>query len=522
MRGRTTRILSDILLEIAEQTPDATALVVDGDEYSYARLRDSALSFASTLQSLGLDRGDRVAIYMDNTWACAVSIFGVLLSGGVFFVINPQTKADKLDYVLRDSGAAFLSTDAHLSSVFLDVVISHPQIRGIVCSGPLDDMPTREGRIRSFESAIEVDPVLDSARQSLSVDLAALIYTSGSTGEPKGIMMSHASMLFTLDSLVDYLRLSPQDRIVNFLPFAFDYGLYQLFMSVRLGALLVLQKSFLYPAQIINCMREHEITVFPGVPTVFSLLMGMHRRTPISFPSITRVTNTAAALPAESIPVLQEIFPAALIFKMYGLSECKRVCYLEPELLDLHPSSVGKAIPGTEVLVLGPDGHPVKTGEEGVLHVRGAHIMRGYWNNPELTAKMILEGELPGDRMLCTQDRFRMDEEGLLYFVGRSDEIIKTRGEKVSPLEVEKVIRAMPGIQEVAVMGVPDELLGEAIAAFVVLEAGSEARERQIQKYCLARLENFMVPKSIVFLGALPKTPNGKVDKLLLAGGLSQ
>lgn len=517
MTQRCLRLLSDILLETSDRTPDRVALDVDGVEYTYAHLRDSASSLARTLHEHGLERGDRIAIYMDNTWVCAVSIFGALLAGGVFLVINPQTKGDKLDFVLRDSGARFLITDAHLSQVFLPVLASNEGLVSVVCSGPIDDFQEKDERILSFEKALEgeVDP--DYRSEAISTDLAALIYTSGSTGDPKGIMMSHASMLFAVDSIVEYLRLSPEDRILNFLPFAFDYGLYQLLMSVRLGALLVLEKSFLYPAQIVNCIRDKHVTVFPGVPTVFSMLVGMHRKKPLSFPSIKRVTNTAAALSSESIPLLHEIFPEALIFKMYGLSECKRVSYLEPELLDKYPSSVGKAIPGTEVFVLGPDGKRAAPGEDGILHVRGAHLMRGYWGNPKLSAKMLVDSAIPGERILCTQDRFKMDEQGLLYFVGRSDEIIKTRGEKVSPLEVERVIKAIPGIQDVGVIGVPDDLLGEAIVAFVALDQEVAMKERTIQKHCLAHLENFMVPKTVVILDALPKTATGKVSKLSLA-----
>jgi acyl-coenzyme A synthetase/AMP-(fatty) acid ligase len=201
---------------------------------------------------------------------------------------------------------------------------------------------------------------------------------------------------------------------------------------------------------------------------------------------------------------------------MYGLTECKRVSYLEPELAELKPGSVGKAIPGTEVWLQSADGGPVPPGETGTLYVRGPHVMRGYWNRPELSARMLKPGPLPGEMVLCTQDQFRMDAEGFLYFVGRSDDIIKTRGEKVSPVEVENAMHTIDGIREVAVVGIDDELLGQAIRAYVVLEPGVALSGGQIRAQCIKRLENFMVPQQIVLCADLPRTATGKVSKKAL------
>jgi len=325
--------------------------------------------------------------------------------------------------------------------------------------------------------------------------------------------MSHQAMTFTCGSVVEYLRLADDERILNLLPLAFDYGLYQLLMAVRLGATLVLERSFTYPAQVLNRLRSETVTVFPGVPTVYMALLGMHARRPLSFPSVRRVTNTAASLPPDIVPQLKEIFPNALVFRMYGLTECKRVCYLEPELIDQKPESVGRAIPGTEVLLLSEEGTPVGPNETGVLYVRGPHLMMGYWNQPELTDAMLKPGRYPGERVLCTHDYFRMDEDGCLYFEGRSDDIIKTRGEKVSPVEVENCLHAIPGVREAAVIGAPDPLLGEVVKAFVALEGNVSLDERAIKAVCLSKLENFMVPKEIVFLPELPKTTSGKISK---------
>lgn len=507
------RLLCDSLLQAAAALPDKTALVVEGERHSYAELRDAALRCAAAMQARGLERGERVAIYMDNTWPCAIAIFGTWLAGGVLLVINPQTKTDKLAYLLHDSGAKILCTDAHLQKIFLPLLERPTPLQAVLCSGT---PPTaRETRLtpESFDQALCEAANQPTPSGVIGVDLAALIYTSGSTGDAKGVMMTHQAMLFTLESLVEYLRLAEGDRILNVLPFAFDYGLYQLLMAVRLGATLVLERSFTYPAQVLQRMADERVTVFPGVPTIYTMLIEMHRKNSLAFPSVTRVTNTAAALAAELLPALRAIFPNALIFKMYGLSECKRVSYLEPELLARYPNSVGKAIPGTEIFLLSSDGQPVAPGEVGLLHVRGAHVMLGYWNKPEQSAAMLKPGALPGERVLCTQDFFTMDAEGFLYFVGRSDDIIKTRGEKVSPVEVENALHGIPGIRDAAVIGIPDARLGQAIRAYVALQDDATLCEREIIKLCLAKLENFMVPKEVVILDELPKTATGKIRK---------
>lgn len=491
---------------------DKPAIVVEGRAHSYTELLDSALRLATALRERGLVRGDRVAIYMDNTWPCVVSIYATLLAGGTFLVVNPQTKSDKLEFILEDSGAKVLLTDGHLSKEFLPALERARSVSAVICSG---EVPGGHG-LSSFDSTVADAEPLTVPTGVIPLDLAALIYTSGSTGNPKGVMQTHQSMVFAAGSLIEYLRLGGDDRILCVLPVAFDYGLYQLLMAIQLGATLVLERSFTYPAQILARMREQGVTVFPGVPTIYSMLISSHGRNPLSFPEVTRVTNTAAALPDEFVARLREIFPNALIYRMYGLTECKRVSYLEPELADQKPGSVGKAIPGTEIYLLSPEGKPVPPGETGILYVRGPHVMAGYWNRPDLSAHMLKPGKFPGERVLCTQDFFRMDEEGYLYFVGRSDDIIKTRGEKVSPVEVENAIHGIPGVREAAVIGIPDPLLGQAIRAYVVLEPEANLNDKQLRLACAARLENFMVPKEFTICPDLPKTTTGKVSKKLL------
>lgn len=507
MVPRYPRLLHDALTVSAARLPDKVAVIDGSRRITYGELNRKALDLAAALQRLGVARGDRVALYLENSLEVAIGIYAALFAGAAFVVINPQTKAHKLEYMLNDSGATAILSDGKLSAVteqVADGLSARPRLikvgDGTAKSLGLEQLSAEQGG----------EPAL---RNVIPNDLAGLVYTSGSTGNPKGVMLSHQNMVFTQGSLVEYLRLSESDRILNVLPLAFDYGLYQLLMTVHLGATLVLERTFAFPAAIVRRVIEEQVTVFPGVPTVFATLLSQHRKSPIAMPSVRRFTNTAAHLPDEYVPGLLEMSPEASVFKMYGLTECKRVCYLEPELVLSKPMSVGKAIPGTEVYVLDEDGNEVPAGQVGVLHVRGPHVMMGYWNLPNETAYMLVKGKYPGERVLCTHDYFRQDEDGFLYFVGRSDDIIKSRGEKVSPTEVENALAAIHGVSEVAVIGVPDDILGEAIRAYVVLDEGTEYTAQEFKREAMMRLEGYMVPSDVLFEKSLPKTATGKVRK---------
>ncbi|HEY5469894.1 MAG TPA: AMP-binding protein [Bacteroidales bacterium] len=508
------RVLGEALLFSARKYSSKTAIIVKTREYSYSNLKESSENVAHHLVQSGIRKGDRVAIYMNNSWESIVSIYGITLAGGAFLVINPQTKADKLHYILKDSGAKILFSENIQNNELSQSLVGLTDIQEVVIAGDLNRI-TRFPSVKfvDFEETIAFNTDKSVLPIVIPNDLAALIYTSGSTGFPKGVMMTHQSMVFTSWSLVEYLRLSEDDRILLVLPLAFDYGLYQLLMAVTVSGSLIVEQSFTFQTTVYKQIELNKPTVFPGVPTIYAMMIAANKKTGLSFDCIEKVTNTAAALPAEFIPDLKKIFPKALIFKMYGLTECKRVCYLEPELVDIKRGSVGKAIPGTEVYLLSPEGNPVPAGERGILHIRGPHVMLGYWHKEELSKEMLRKGSLPGERILCSNDWFKMDEEGFLYFLGRTDDIIKTRGEKVSPVEIENIIYNITGIKEVAVLGITDGIMGEAIVAFVTTHGNTKLDSKDILKECMSKLESFMIPREIVFLDEMPKSSNGKIDK---------
>jgi amino acid adenylation domain-containing protein len=497
----------------AEQRPEKVALVTDGTKYTYAELEQMSARLGATLQSRGVVRGDRVIIFMPNSAEMVVSIYAALRIGAVFSPLNPQTKADKLRYILEDATPACLITDSRLAPVWQEVTAHPTSLHTIVAAGEHQVAGGDDKRVLSFAAGTSLGDTRIRDAGTIDQDLAAIIYTSGSTGDPKGVMLTHLNMVSAVNSIMTYLGLRDDDIIMCALPLSFDYGLYQVLMAFHKGARLVLEMSFAFPIKILEIMERERVTVFPGVPTMFSLLMAMGSLSRFDLSSLRLITNTAAALPEQHIHDLRKLFPKTRLFSMYGLTECKRVSYLPPEQLDIRPTSVGRGMPNEEVYLVDDEGKRLPPGSVGVLVVRGSNVMRGYWGKPEETAKRLKPGPYPGELVLHTGDLFRMDDEGYLYFISRMDDIIKSRGEKVGPREVENALYSLEGVLEAGVIGVPDPLLGQAVKAFVVLKPGYCYTERDVIKHCLARLESFMAPKYVEFVASLPKTSTGKIDK---------
>ena len=514
MRVSHVTLLHEYMSRSAEASPAKTALVFKKQRFTWAQVHDQVGRIANALKSLGLARGDRVALYLDNSPELALGIFGTLAADGIFVVVNAQTKADKLAYVLNDCRARVLITDRVLEPYYTPALQEAKHLEHVLLVD-MGDAPAKIGltSCHDFAKATSGAAVAWPACKRIPSDLAAIIYTSGSTGDPKGVMLTHHNMVSAAESITTYLENRPDDIVLCVLPLSFDYGLYQWLMVNQFGGTLVLEQSFNYPAAILKLIEEEKVTGLPVVPTIASILRQWEEKG-ARLQNIRYVTNTAAALSLTHIETLKRLCPNARLYSMYGLTECKRVCYLPPSLLDTKPLSVGVPMPNMEVFVVGPDGKELPPNEVGELVVRGPHVMRGYWEKPEITAEWLKPSpHIPNEMWLWTGDQFKRDEDGHLYFVGRKDDIIKTRGEKVSPKEVENAVYSMPGVQDAAVVGQRDDILGQAIRVFLVLTEGTTYTARDVVQHCSARLEAFMVPKFVTFVSSVPKTPSGKITK---------
>jgi long-chain acyl-CoA synthetase len=502
--------VEEFLRRSARDFGGKTALVTGDRRLSYAELDDFSDRLAASLEAHGVSRGDRVLVFMNNSWEAAVSIFAVLKAGAVFSPINPSIKPDKLSYVMRNCRASAVLTQARLAGVAAAAMAEADSVHlAVVSGGPAEELPDA----LCFEKCLGAEPHRVE-HGGIDIDLAMLIYTSGSTGRPKGVMMTHRNMEAASASITTHLCNTPDDIVLSVLPLSFNYGLYQLIMMVRMGGTLILEKSFAFPQAIFETMRRERVTGFPLVPTMAAMIVQMSSLEPGSFPDLRFVTNTAAPLPPGHIAELRKLWPGVRIHSMYGLTECKRCTGLPPEQIDLRPDSVGVAIPNTEVYIVDENGSRVPHGVTGELVIRGPHVMQGYWEDEAATNDALRPGPNPGERVLHTGDLFRSDSEGYLYFVGRRCDIIKSRGEKVPPKEVEAVLQTFPGIVEALVIGVPDPLLGHAIKALVVASDPSIV-SRDIIRHCAKNLEDYMVPKTIEFRTELPKTDTGKLSRRL-------
>ncbi len=494
----------------ASRLPDKVALVCADRRLTYREIDAECDRLASVLRREGVRRGDRVAIYLDNSIEAVVAVFATLKAGAVFMMVNPTVKPDKLGFMLNNSRAAALVCDRKKLASLKALWETTPNLRTLVVVGSDgSDSTTSPKRVVSFSAKPE-----STARRAsgcIDVDLAALIYTSGSTGHPKGVMLTHLNMVSAATSITTYLENTEADIILNVLPLSFDYGLYQVLMAFKVGATVVLERSFTYPHAVLDVLISEKVTGFPIVPTMSAILLQLDLGQ-YDFGSLRYITNTGAALPTQHILDLRRLFPHVTIYSMYGLTECKRVSYLPPDQIDIRPNSVGKGMPNEEVYIVDEAGNRIEEGT-GELVIRGSNVMKGYWELPDETARVLKPGPLPGERVLHSGDVFRMDAEGYLYFVGRKDDIIKTRGEKVSPKEVENVLYSLPGIAEAAVVGVPDAILGQAVKAVVTLRDDVKLSNADILRHCAAHLEDFMVPKIVEICAALPKTSTGKISK---------
>lgn len=497
--------LTRAFLIAAARLPDKAALVCGDERLSYAELLRRVAGFAEALQESGLQRGDRVLLMLDNGIELVVAMQAALLLGAVIVPVSPLTRADKLRYLLADTEAVALVTQATLAPIWQAVLPQAPALRSVWVAGPHD---VDEGRCRAWPAEADVGlPGMSIDGQ----DLAAIIYTSGTTGQPKGVMLSHGNMRAAWRSVQAYLHLREDDVIGLALPMTFSYGLYHVIMGLGLGATIVIERSVAFPVKLLQRWAAERVTVFPGVPTLFASLLGQDLSA-YDLGALRIATNAAAALPTAHLVRLRQAWPQMRFFAMYGLTECKRASYLAPEDIDARPGSVGRGMPFQRHWLVDEDGRDVTVGGVGQLVVAGPHVMQGYWRRPAESAEKLRPAP-DGTPALYTGDIFRADADGYLYFVSRSDDIIKSRGEKVSPVEVEHAICKLPGVIDAAVVGVPDELLGEAVQAYVRIAPGVQLTEREVIRHCLASLESYMAPKRVVFVDELPVTDSGKVRR---------
>ncbi|MCP4477158.1 MAG: AMP-binding protein, partial [Planctomycetaceae bacterium] len=495
--------------------PSSEALVAKSQRLNYEDMAAQVANAAGNLRERGVNRGDRIAIFLPPSATLPLTIFATAQASAVFVPIHHGLFPDQVLHIRNDCGAVALITDAVRLERIQSVLPNVPTLKLTLVDSPDDAQNAPE--TYSWDSL--GNHPSSPTDQCIEKDLAAILYTSGSTGRPKGVMLSHANVLAGAEIVSDYLKLSNTDRLLAALPLSFDAGLNQLTTAVLQGATTVMI-SFRFGREIVSRVIEEKITGLAGVPSLWSLLAqpssGLGKQ---SLPHLRYITNTGGAMPQTLLRQLQEQIPSTDIVLMYGLTEAFRSTYLPPEQLELRPTSMGKSIPNTEILVIDDTGKRCRPGETGELVHHGPTVSMGYWGHPDLTANVLRPhpDPLPGhpkDALVCySGDLVRQDEDGFLYFVGRRDNQIKSAGFRISPNEVEDVLCQVAPLRQVAVIGVPDTVLGQHLVAFAIpQENAGELNSATVLADCTAKMPRHMVPKEIHFVTELPMTSSGKVN----------
>lgn len=491
--------------------PNKIALFIGNENFSYDEINRKSNQMANFLKDCGISKGDRVICSLGNTYESVISFWGALKAECVISMVSVDIKNDELTDILRDSEAAILICYFHqYTSTDESIKKFHYSLKKVLLKESF--IINSSDFIIEFEKALEKKSEENVFSSVLDIDLAAIIYTSGSTGNPKGVMLTHRNMLSASSSINQYLEHTEKDIIISVLPISFDYGLYQMIMAFSVGASLILEKNIMWPIQLLKKISMHKATVLPIVSNMAPALKASGDRFSYNLSSIRCITNTGATLTLKHIDMLKNQFSSARIFSMYGLTECKRCTYLPPEMIQKKPTSVGLAIPNTELWVIDNEGNRLGPSQVGQLIIRGATVMAGYWRKPDKTAEKLKDGLLLSEKILYTGDYGWLDNEGYFYFYGRMDEMLKCRGIKVNPKEVEIILMQHPDIIESAIIGIEDDEKGTVLHAFVASLSGIS--DQALKDFFRLYLSPEQRPQSITVMKGLPKLINGKIDKL--------
>ncbi len=482
--------------------PSRVALRMIERDHTYGELQSASWEVAKYLRAAGGQKGEPVLLVSDSTFFWVAAYLGILRANLVCAPLPMTISGEDLDYILRTTQArvAFVQDrfavlqEERLRQVRL---VSDREVPGFAHALTF-------ATIRA-EGVNASNDLPDAERD----DLAALMFTSGSTGKPGGVMVSHGNIMANTESIVQYLALTENDRIMTVLPFHYCFGTSLLHTHLKVGASLVIDPRFMYPEKVLERMLEAECTGFAGVPSHFQVLLGQSSLYKRQFPHLRYVQQAGGHLAPSFVRELREALPTTQIFIMYGQTEATaRLAFLPPEYLDGKLGSIGKAIPGVRLRVVDQSDSEVAPGEIGEIVAEGANITRGYWDAPAESSVCFRNGRL------YTGDLGTVDNEGFIYLVDRTRDFLKCGGERVSCRQIEESLLEFEELVEAAVLGMPDEVLGEAVKAFVApRHSANHGLCDRLLTFCKSRMNAHLVPRKIIVLDALPKNANGKVDK---------
>jgi acyl-CoA ligase (AMP-forming) (exosortase A-associated) len=513
--------LHHLLEEKVPEHSGLPALTNKDITYTYAELWDKVRGVANGLRGLGLQRDDRVAVFLDKRVETVSAIFGTSAAGGVFVPVNPVLRPAQVAYILADCSVRVLITSPERLAVMKKELKDCSALEHVVLVHTAREATPAPQDEQYFVHVWTdlVNAVPAALPTGIDLDMAAILYTSGSTGKPKGVVLSHRNLIVGAESVSSYLGNTTDDVILAALPLSFDAGFSQLTTGFAAGAHVVLL-NYLLPKDVVRLCADHGVTGLTCVPPLWIQIADLEWPAEVTA-SMRYFANTGGRMPRATLKRLRGHFPAARPYLMYGLTEAFRSTYLDPDEVDRRPDSIGRAIPNAEILVVRPDGSRCEPGEEGELVHRGGLVALGYWNDPARTAERFRPA--PGhdaswraaELAVWSGDTVVADQDGFLYFIGRRDDMIKTSGYRVSPTEIEEVAYDTGLVRDAVALGLEDARLGQRIV-LVASPATPECDPSALLAAMKRELPLYMVPQEVVVRDRISTSPNGKFDRVLL------
>ncbi|MFO0697220.1 MAG: class I adenylate-forming enzyme family protein [Polyangiales bacterium] len=496
--------LHGFLRASTERNPEKPLFVKRGVSVTYREVEDRAARLATLLVDAGVQKGDRVAVLFDADADYMAAFYGALMAGAAAVPLCPDTRTAALDYSLAHSGARAVVMDASNLHWLDGQAKELPELRAVIVRGTAPEFDL--GHIRRIDYAETATAPRYAGPDASGEELAAVVYTSGTTGRPKGVMLAHRNIVANTESIVEYLELTSDDVAGMVMPFYYVYGNSVIHTHIAVGGTIAHIGSMAFLGQVVDGLSRFQCTGFAGVPSTFARLLSYRSFDQHDLSHLRYLTQAGGAMMPKLIDQLRVTFPKSKVFVMYGQTEASaRLSYLPPERLVEKLGSCGKAIPGVTLKICDPEGHELPRGEMGEVVAQGENVMLGYLNDPENTAKALRpEG-------LRTGDFGRMDEDGYVFLTGRGSELIKSGGHRIGPYDIEQALIKTKGVYECAVTGVPDEILGEAIAAYIIAEPGATLDKKDLLDHCHAELPHFKMPQYLFVVEDLPRSQGNKV-----------
>jgi long-chain acyl-CoA synthetase len=503
-------LIHHFLVDSAQKHPHKQAVGHSNEWMTYAELDDLSNRLGNFLRESGIARGERVILMFENSFDYIISYYAILKAGCIVVSLNTDTTVEMLSFYFNHSEASAVIASKKFNKFIIPALQASNVVRLIISDAPLP-----EGlEPRPMQRTAVLGEIYSNARDTvcserrIDIDCSAIVYTSGSTGEPKGVMLSHLNTVSNTRSIIEYLQLTSDDRIMAVLPFYYVYGKTLLNTHVATGGSIVMDNRFAYPNVVLQSMQQQCVTGFAGVPSTFMILLHKSMLRQMTFPSLRYVTQAGGAMAPPIQREVLSVFSPVKVVVMYGATElAPRLTYVPPDRLQEKFGSIGIPIPNTDAFVADEKGQPLPPGREGELVARGSNVMMGYWKDSEGTAKVLRNG------VYFTGDLGKADDDGFLYIIGRSNEMLKIGGKRVSALEIEEAILGIPGVLETAVIKVDDPVLGEAAKAFMVIDKKTSLSIESIKQDLLLKLPLYKVPKYIELRQTLPKNEAGKILK---------